>query len=140
MKDWQSWLWVLGLAIVLGWAFVNYQSHLAWSPHRIAGAAIAIPAFCLWALARLQLGKSFAISAQARELVTHGLYSKIQNPVYVFGTILIAGVIVYLGRPAFFLLLLILIPVQWFRVREERRVLEEKFGDAYRGYRKHTWF
>jgi protein-S-isoprenylcysteine O-methyltransferase Ste14 len=140
MKDWQTWLWVLGVAVVLGWAFVNYRSHLAWSPHRIAGGAIAVPGFCLWALARLQLGKSFAISAQAKELVTHGLYSKTQNPVYVFGTIFIAGIIVYSGRPVFFLMFLTLIPVQWPRVREERRVLEQKFGDAYREYRKHTWF
>ena len=102
--------------------------------------AVAVPAFCLWALARLQLGKSFSISAQAKGLVTHGLYSKIQNPVYVFGGIFIAAVIVFIGRPLWLLVFLVLIPMQVMRIRAERRVLEEKFGDAYREYRKRTWF
>jgi protein-S-isoprenylcysteine O-methyltransferase Ste14 len=34
----------------------------------------------------------------------------------------------------------ILIPLQWIRTRKEAQVLEEKFGDAYREYRRHTWF
>jgi len=36
--------------------------------------------------------------------------------------------------------LLALIPVQVLRARREAAVLEAKFGDAYRKYRKHTWF
>jgi protein-S-isoprenylcysteine O-methyltransferase Ste14 len=56
--------------------------------------------YCLWALARLQLGTSFAISPQAKELVTRGLYAKIQNPVYVFNAIFYAGLFVFFGQPA----------------------------------------
>ncbi|MGH9782037.1 MAG: methyltransferase family protein [Candidatus Acidiferrales bacterium] len=139
MKNWQTWIWILVAAA--GWGFVLHKARTgAWTTHQIVGMAIAVPAFCLWALARLQLGRSFSISAQAKELVTHGLYSKIQNPVYVFGGILIAAVFVYLGQPYLFLILIILIVMQVMRIRAERRVLEEKFGDAYREYRKHTWF
>ena len=132
-------MWILPAVGALGYGV--YATHgAAWSAHQIAGLAIGIPALCLWALARLELGKSFSISAQAKELVTHGLYSKIQNPVYVFGSILIAGAIVYFGQPKYFLVFLIILPMQLVRVREERRVLEAKFGDAYREYRKRTWF
>ncbi|MFZ0333403.1 MAG: isoprenylcysteine carboxylmethyltransferase family protein [Candidatus Acidiferrales bacterium] len=138
MKAWQTWMWILAVAVACG--LVVYQDHGAWSLHQVVGMAIAVPAFCLWALARLQLGRSFAISAQAKELVTHGLYSKIQNPVYVFSAFFFAGLIVFFGQPALFFIFLILIPLQWARVRNERRVLEEKFGDAYREYRKRTWF
>ncbi|MGB6483201.1 MAG: isoprenylcysteine carboxylmethyltransferase family protein [Candidatus Acidiferrales bacterium] len=138
MKAWQTWIWILVVAVA--WGLVVYQDHGAWSVHRTVGMAIAVPAFCLWALARLQLGRSFAISAQAKELVTHGLYSKIQNPVYVFSAIFFAGLIVFFGQPAFVLFFLVLIPLQAIRIREERRVLEAKFGDAYREYRKRTWF
>jgi protein-S-isoprenylcysteine O-methyltransferase Ste14 len=49
------------------------------------GAAIALPAFYFWMLARHQLGESFAVRAKAKKLVTHGLYSKIRNPIYLFG-------------------------------------------------------
>lgn len=139
MKTWQTWIWILVVGVA--WIFALRQALIgAWTISQIVGMAVAVPAFCLWALARLQLGKSFSISAQAKGLVTHGLYSKIQNPVYVFGGIFIAAVIVFIGRPLWLLVFLVLIPMQVMRIRAERRVLEEKFGDAYREYRKHTWF
>lgn len=139
MKTWQTWIWILVVGVA--WIFALRQALVgAWTISQIVGMAVAVPAFCLWALARLQLGKSFSISAQAKGLVTHGLYSKIQNPVYVFGGIFIAAVIVFIGRPLWLLVFLVLIPMQVMRIRAERRVLEEKFGDAYREYRKRTWF
>ncbi|HEV2615778.1 MAG TPA: isoprenylcysteine carboxylmethyltransferase family protein [Candidatus Acidoferrales bacterium] len=139
MKTWQTWMWIL--VVGAAWSFALYQGlSRSWTTHQVVGMAIAIPAFCLWALARLQLGRSFSISAQAKELVTHGLYSKIQNPVYVFGGILIAAIFILLGRPLLLLIFLVLIPMQVMRIRAERRVLEAKFGDAYREYRKRTWF
>ena len=140
MKTWVTWLSLAVVTVALGFFLCSANRAGEWSAHQIAGLAIAVPAFCLWALARVQLRKSFAVSAQAKELVTHGIYAKIQNPVYVFGGIFIAGLIIYSGRPRFFLVFLILIPMQWMRVREERRVLEAKFGDAYREYRRRTWF
>ena len=139
MKPWQNWIWILGAGSAWGYAVFKLHGP-AWPPHQIAGLAIMVPADCLWALARLQLGSSFAISAQAKEIVTRGLYSKIQNPVYVFGEIFIAGLFVFFGQPKWFLIFLILIPVQWIRVKNERKALEAKFGEAYREYRKRTWF
>lgn len=130
---------ILLLGVLLGAAALKGHG-ATWTANEIAGTAIAIPALCLWTLARLQLGEAFAIGAKAKTLVTHGLYSKIKNPVYVFGGILVAGILIFLGRPAFFLLLLVLIPMQWIRARKERAVLEAKFGDEYRQYRKRTWF
>ncbi len=139
MKTWQTWIWIV--VVGAAWGFALRQALVgAWTVSQIVGMAVAVPAFCLWALARLQLGKSFSISAQAKVLVTHGLYSKIQNPVYVFGGIFIAAVIVFIGRPLWLLIFLILVPMQVMRIRAERRVLEAKFGDAYREYRKYTWF
>jgi protein-S-isoprenylcysteine O-methyltransferase Ste14 len=82
-----------------------------------AGLAIMTPAYCLWAFARLQLGASFAIRPQAKELVTQGLYAKIQNPVYVFNAIFYAGLFVFFGQPALFLFFLVLIPLQYVRIR-----------------------
>jgi len=139
MKTWQTWIWIL--VVGAAWIFALRQALTgAWTTSQIVAMAVGVPAFCLWALARLQLGKSFSISAQAKGLVTHGLYSKIQNPVYVFGGIFIAAVIIFIGQPQWFWAFLILIPMQVMRIRAERRVLEEKFGDAYREYRKRTWF
>ena len=104
-----------------------------------AGVCLMIAGFPLWLVAHAQLGASFAVSAQARTLVTHGLYARIRNPIYLFGSIGIAGVFLFAGRPALLLLFLVLFPVQIRRIRSEARVLEEKFGEQYREYRRHTW-
>jgi protein-S-isoprenylcysteine O-methyltransferase Ste14 len=104
------------------------------------GLAIAAPALVLLFVARLQLGGSFSVTPQARQLVTHGLYSKIRNPIYFFGEIMIAGFFIAIHKPLLLLVLAIAIPIQMFRARKEARVLEEKFGDEYRKYKQRTWF
>ena len=110
------------------------------SPLCLVGAAIAVPGFLLWFLARVQLGKSFAVTPRARELVTHGLYSKIRNPIYFFATFANLGLAICLNNPIFYGCVVLLTLFQWLRVRNEEKVLEAKFGDAYRQYRQRTWF
>ena len=56
---------------------------LPWTPYRIIGLAIAMPALLLLVLARLQLGGAFSVRAKASNLVTTGLYSRIRNPIMV---------------------------------------------------------
>lgn len=140
MKTWKTWLLILALGAGMSLLAAIRVHGTTWTTNEMAGAVIAIPGFCFWSLARLQLGQSFAVLPQAKELVRHGLYSKIQHPVYVFGAILVVGLIMFSGQPVFFVLLLVLIPLQLARIRKERAALEEKFGDEYREYRKSTWF
>jgi protein-S-isoprenylcysteine O-methyltransferase Ste14 len=128
---------VIVVALIL---FASYAMNLAWTPMRIAGLAIALPAFVLFCIARVQLGRSFSVEAKATELVTTGVYSKIRNPIYVFGAIMILGVITWTGKPLLLLFYVILIPLQVIRARKESRILEAKFGDAYLEYKKRTWF
>jgi protein-S-isoprenylcysteine O-methyltransferase Ste14 len=111
-----------------------------WDTARLTGLCIAVPAAVFLFTARWQLGSSFAITPQARALVTRGLYSRIRNPIYVFSTLYILGVLIALGHPYALLLLLILVPIQIVRARQEGKVLEAKFGDEYRRYREGTWF
>jgi protein-S-isoprenylcysteine O-methyltransferase Ste14 len=111
-----------------------------WTPARWVGLCIAIPSAVLLFIARWQLGRSFSVTPQARKLVTHGVYSKIRNPIYVFSGLLVTGVLIALQYRYAFLLLLVLIPAQIVRARQEGKVLEAKFGDEYRKYREGTWF
>jgi protein-S-isoprenylcysteine O-methyltransferase Ste14 len=119
---------------------LGYCLQQTMTPMRVAGVGLAIVAFGLWATARIQLGKSFSVKPKAVALVSHGIYSKIRNPIYVFSALWIAGVILALGKPAWLLILVVLLPMQVVRAKREARVLEEKFGDNYREYRKKTWF
>ena len=104
------------------------------------GVVLAIFGYLCWAGARIQLSRSFSVRAKATALVTLGIYSRIRNPVYIFGTIYAAGLILCVGKPIWLLVILVLVPIQVMRAREEARVLEEKFGDAYRTYRAESWF
>ena len=111
-----------------------------WTPMRIAGAAIGLPSFALFILGRIQLGGSFSVRAKAQTLVTHGLYSRIRNPIYVFGSLVIAGFFLFFGRPKLLLVLAVIIPLQIYRARKEEQVLAAKFGNKYRAYKARTWF
>ena len=109
---------------------------------RWIGLAMSLLGLAGVIVARYTLGRSFSIAAKATELVTTGIYSRIRNAIYLSGVILIVGLVVMIRRPSFWLLLvtIILIPTQIIRARREARVLEAKFGDAYRQYRDRTWF
>ena len=111
-----------------------------WTPAHIAGLCIAVPALLMLVVARLQLGRAFSIQAKASTLVTTGIYSRIRNPIYVSGALLILGLAVWTLQWWLLLFLAILIPLQIYRSRKESQVLEAEFGDAYREYKKKTWF
>jgi len=112
----------------------------AWTPLRIAGMVLIVLGFVLWTVARFQLGASFAVKAEARQLVTRGLYSRIRNPIYVFGSWVLVGGILVFGKPVWLVIFVVLIPLQIWRARKESGVLEAAFREEYRKYRAGTWF
>ena len=128
---------VVGLA--LAGAVFQYPPP-SWTPIQTVGLCLLVVGFVLWTIARFQLGNSLTVSAQAKQLITRGLYSKIRNPIYVFGSCLLAGLILLLGRPMWLLIFAVIIPLQIWRARKETQVLEAKFGEEYRKYRSATWF
>ena len=111
-----------------------------WNAQRYIGTALVVAGLSGIAIARYQLGKSFSIKPEAHMLVTSGVYSKIRNPIYVFGTVMISGLVIVLQRPTLWIFVGVLVVGQTVRARREARVLEAAFGDAYREYRRKTWF
>lgn len=126
---------IIGLTL-----FGMNAAHLPWTAWHIAGFAIAAPALLLFVAARIELGSAFSVQARATTLVTTGLYSRIRNPIYVFGAMLILGIIIWMGRPWYLLIFAVIIPLQVVRSRKEEQVLTEKFGVAYLDYKQKTWF
>jgi protein-S-isoprenylcysteine O-methyltransferase Ste14 len=108
--------------------------------YTIAGTAVMLPSYIFLIMARVQLGTSFAVSPQAKELVTRGLYSKIRHPVYFFAQLFLLGVVIAFRSLSWLGLWTILLIIQMVRARREEQVLEERFGAAYAEYRKSTWF
>lgn len=128
-------IFVVFLVVIGVWV-----AHEPLTARRIAGLSIAVPSAVLLIVARVQLGSAFSIEAKASKLVTTGLYSRIRNPIYVFGGLLLAGLALLAGKPLFLLGFVVLIPLQVVRMRREEQVLTEKFGDEYAEYKRRTWF
>jgi protein-S-isoprenylcysteine O-methyltransferase Ste14 len=128
------------MALTFGVVFFVILWRGPWDSARYAGFALLVTGIIFFFTARFQLGKSFSVTAQARKLVTHGLYSKIRNPIYVSSSMMVLGVLLVVQKPLLFVFLAVLIVIQTWRAHKEAQVLADKFGDEYRQYRRHTWF
>jgi len=106
----------------------------------LIGMLTALISILLAQLARMQLGKSFSVTPKAKALVTHGLYSRIRNPMYLFLDFAICGIALAVHHWSVLLLLVILVPLQIRNSRKERDLLHEKFGEQFEIYRRDTWF
>jgi protein-S-isoprenylcysteine O-methyltransferase Ste14 len=82
------------------------------------GVAFAAISFGLVILARLQLGKSFTVTPRASSLVTHGLYSRLRHPMYIFFDVSVCGIALALHRWYVLSLLAILLPLQMKNARK----------------------
>lgn len=129
------------LVIIAGmvWLGTHYRN-ATWTPMRAAGATIGLPALVMLIWSRVELGASFAVRPKATALVTTGIYSKIRNPIYVFSSLVVAGVFLFIERPWGVCILAAIVPLQMYRAKQEAKVLEAKFGEEYRAYRARTWF
>ena len=131
---------VVPLVVLLLYLLVPGLKERPWTALRVGGAIVAVVGYSLLFAARLQLGKSFSFTPQAKELVTHGLYSRIRSPIYVFVDVMWLGLILALHLYWLFVPFLALLVLHVFRTRQEAKVLQEKFGQTYLDYRKQTWF
>lgn len=133
---------LLTLAVVLFtlMILVVYAPEVDWSTAKMIGAVIAGISFPLFVLARWQLGSSFSVKAKASRLVTTGLYSRIRNPIYLFGGLFIVGLSLFLSPWGPLVVALVIVPSQVVRARREERVLAEAFGEEYERYKSTTWF
>jgi protein-S-isoprenylcysteine O-methyltransferase Ste14 len=133
---------LLTLAIVMFalTIFVVNSPGVDWSTAQVIGAVIAGISFPLFVLARWQLGSSFSVKAKASRLVTTGLYSRIRNPIYLFGGLFILGLSLFVSVWGPLVVALVIVPLQVVRARREERVLAEAFGEEYERYKSKTWF
>ena len=131
---------VIPLIVLMLWLIVPGLKEQPWTALRIGGAILAAIAYIMVITARVQLGKSFSARAEARELVTHGFYARIRNPMYVSLDLMVFGLILVLHLHWLLVILAVLVVFQDRQARRESKVLQEKFGQAYLDYRKQTWF
>lgn len=131
-------------AIAPGWRIFGLPrvpTDLPWAALRVLGVPVAAAAVALYVLALRDFGLSWRFTIDRErpgELVTHGVFARTRNPVYVALMLLAAGVALMLGSP-----LLIAIacacPLYFVAlVRREEVFLVGHYGQAYEEYRAGT--
>jgi protein-S-isoprenylcysteine O-methyltransferase Ste14 len=76
------------------------------------------------------------LTATSRVLITHGPFSFSRNPMFLSGAVVLLGWAIFYGSAVVFVITM----VGWtlghfFKVPQEERGLEARFGDAYRAYK-----
>ena len=100
---------------------------------------VCLPSCALMIMSRRQLGESFTVAPKAMALVTTGLYSRIQHPMYLFLDLFILSIIVAIDiRPLIFVWAGLVI-IQLGQSRHEERILSKAFGEEYEAYKTRTW-
>lgn len=145
-RFWKS-VFTVGQSVSVGYSMISYylQSETStstfWWMVRLALLLVSTTSFLFWTLARYQLGSSLTFLAKADgPLITTGLYSKIRNPIYVFGTISMSSYLLLINKPEWLLLLLVVVPMQIIRSNQETKVLRKKYDDLYENYERTLWF
>ncbi len=119
---------------------ILHANLVQWTALKTAGAVLALFSVAMLAVARLQLGAAFSVKAKAKTLVTTGLYSRIRNPIYVFGGLFLLGMAMVLANWILLAVVAVLVPLQINRARKEEAVLSAAFGEEYARYKARTWF
>ena len=102
----------------------------------IGGVGMAI-----WILGMISLGKSLAVLPGGETLKTGGIYRYLRHPIYVGINLTLFGLLAACGSIfGMVYMAIVVIPLNWYRAREEEKALLEKFGDSYRAYREKTFF
>ena len=106
------------------------------------GWAVAIVSFALRWKAIAALGRFWSLHVEIREeheFVKDGPFRKVRHPAYLSMIMeLLALAMICNARWAFLAVAACFVPVLYMRIRVEEAALIEKFGDAYREYRRTT--
>ena len=108
--------------------------------HNYVGFILTVFGLVIWWFGKLTLGDAWSVKAKAKKLVTHGIYSKIRNPIYVGLTLTFIGWAIFIPCPFWAIAAVITVIILVYRARKEEKVLLKKFGKKYKKYKESTWF
>jgi protein-S-isoprenylcysteine O-methyltransferase Ste14 len=131
-------------AVAPGWRILGLPRvplDLPWVVLRVLGVPGSAAAVALYVLALRDLGLSWRFTIDRErpgELVTHGVFARTRNPIYIALMLLAAGVALMLGSPLL-ITLACACPLYFDAlVRREEAFLVCHYGQAYQEYRART--
>lgn len=109
---------------------------------RYAGLFILVIGEIITFSSRLSLGRygtTVIIVEDDHQLITSGVYGYVRHPIYLGGLLLYTGIILAFGGFLVpFVMFIVWLLLMHGRLRLEEKLLEEKFGEEYRDYKKRT--
>jgi len=116
----------------------NLRLLSAWN---VAGMILFIFGLTIVLIAHFTLKRFYSSTLVIRkdhQLITHGIYRFTRHPIYLGSLMCCMGAPAYAPSLYGFLVMLVLVPIVFNRIRMEEALLIEEFGDAYLAYRKST--
>jgi len=143
LKDFTVFWIFLGMFISLGAMVVEHLSiNLAFSWLAFFGSVLFVLGAVIRFIGRRTLGKFFTYEVkvqQKHKLITSGIYQYIRHPLYTRILLLWFGAAILLQSiTGFILILLILVPALWYRMKIEETFLIKEFGKRYQHYMNAT--
>jgi protein-S-isoprenylcysteine O-methyltransferase Ste14 len=109
---------------------------------KIIGIVINIIGLIIWWSAKITLGENWDAgygNPKIKQLVTHGIYSKIRHPLYWGINLTLIGLALLYLTIWFSIISLLIVVCFFYRMRIEDKYLLEKLGEEYRNYKAKTW-
>lgn len=133
---------VVVLGLLLDWILPAYvlMLLLSMAERIVMGVILIVPGLALVHFARntfVSAGTHVEPWKPSTALVTNGIFARVRNPMYVGGTLVLAGLSIMLASDWMLVLTIIFVPVLHYGVvKREERYLAGKFGAAYEQYCK----
>ncbi len=105
------------------------------------GLGLMVGGVGLRMLARKALGKQFSYALRTLDdhtLLTNAIYNWLRHPAYTGDLMFHFGIPILFASPRGLLIVLLLIPCMLYRIEIEENMLIERFGEAYRSYRRRS--
>jgi protein-S-isoprenylcysteine O-methyltransferase Ste14 len=108
---------------------------------KIVGVAVNILGLIIWWFAKLTLDQNWNAGygkPKIKQLVTHGIYSKIRHPLYWGINLTLLGLALLYPKVWFLIINSLIIIYFFYRMHIEDNYLSEKLGKEYQDYKRKT--
>ncbi|MHA2136057.1 MAG: methyltransferase [Candidatus Thorarchaeota archaeon] len=123
----------------LPWMLWSYLNILV--EFRMIGLILAVLLlpYTYWIGRTIAKNYSFTIEIQKeQQLITTGPYKRVRHPIYSSAILFLASLVLVSDNWLFFVVLLLIIPGLYIRMKREEEMMINEFGDEYRSYMKRT--